>query len=133
MSLQDLLTQQIIAFHTAILDSCRRSGQPEQSDAMALRLRGNVVSMTKLQLSMIALAQTDATEPEPPPPEEAFDPDDHQLTGDALSRFVSRRLGPDEDPQAAWQAALRESDDATRGSAGKASGRRLRDVNARPP
>jgi hypothetical protein len=68
-----------------------------------------------------------------PPPAETFDPGDHPLTGDALSRFVSRRLGPDENPHAAWQAALRESDDATQRFRGKTSGRRSRDVNARPP
>ena len=120
MLLQELLTEQVLAFHTAILDSCHRSRRPEQTDAVALRLRTNAVSMTKVQLAMVSLARAEAPEPErepaPEPPPHAPEPDsdDHVLTGDALLRFVSRRLDPAESPHDAWQQSLRDGDDATR-------------------
>src|SRR5271165_1155510 len=112
MLLQELLTEQVLAFHTAILDSCHRSRRPEQTDTVALRLRTNLVSMTKVQLAMVSLARAEA--PEPPPHAPDPDPDDHVLTGDALSQFVSRRLDPAESPHDAWQQSLRDGDDATR-------------------
>src|SRR5208282_5609286 len=114
------LSEQILAFHTAILDSCHRSRRPEQTDTVALWLRTNVVSMTKVQLAMVSLARAEAPEPEPepapePPPHAPDpDPDDHVLTGDALSQFVSRRLDPTESPHDAWRQSLRDGDDATR-------------------
>ena len=165
MQLQDLLTEQILAFHDAIMDSCRRALRPEHSDRMALGLRGNAVSMAKLQLAMAALAPTEAPVPapdpaipehpvarqpgsaspaleppwaepplpDPPPMTGTIDPADHVLTGDALSRFASRRLGPDESAHAAWQLALAAGDDATQRYPARASDRGRRDVNARPP
>jgi hypothetical protein len=174
MSVQDLLIQQVVAFQSAIIDSCRRSRRPDQTDAMALRLRGSVVSMTRQQLALLALAGLPAAEgqqqstaeaqqstpeghlqpmpetlpqlapeppePEPPPsqpllaqsePEWAADTDDHVLSGDALARFVSRRIDPRESPYSAWQRSLQESEGATQRYPAQASDRRRRDVNAR--
>jgi hypothetical protein len=152
MPLQDILTEQIIAFHAAIMDSCRRSLREEQTDRMVLGLRGNAVSMAKLQLAMAALAGNQARAPSPeqapepslfelavpeppamPPVPWAADPEDHVLAGDALSHFVSRRLGPGESAHEAWQQALRTGDDATQRYPTRASDRGRRDVNARPP
>lgn len=171
MSYEEMLAQQFIAFHTAIVDSCGRSNRPEQTDAMALRLRNNALAMTKLQMTLLPHAHgadtqtpddTDRlpkakrtpkpepvldpepgswpepegwpepeTAPEPQPPEpaaNAVEPhQDHILSGDALSRFVSRRLDPAESAYQAWQHSLREAAggvrrDATQLYGGQASG-----------
>lgn len=112
MSFQEAFSQQIHAFHTAIIDDCDRAARPDRSDAMVLRLRNNALALTKMQLAMLAL--TGAAPPAPEPETEsvpwrepassdppAADPD-RILAGDALSRFVSRPLGPDESPHEVW-------------------------------
>ena len=71
MSYEEMLAQQFVAFHTAVIDSCGRSNQPQQTDAMALRLRNNALAMTKLQMTLLphvrsADVQTPCnTEPQP--------------------------------------------------------------------
>ena len=159
MSYEEMLAQQFIAFHAAIVDSCGRSNRPQQTDAMALRLRNNALAMTKLQMTLLPLARgADAQTPgdaeppskatpapklelmpepqpvldpelafwaEPEPwhileaPPEPVDPEpaanavesaqDHILSGDALSRFVSRRIDPAESAYQAWQQSLRDA------------------------
>ena len=119
MPLNDRLTRQFHAFHHAILDDCERASRPGQSDAMALLLRTNAMALAKLELAILARLQGThdrqqdmdptagpADEPASWPDEPAPHPDtdeDHILAGDALSRFVSRRLGPDESPHEVWQ------------------------------
>jgi hypothetical protein len=108
------------------------------TDRMALSLRGNAVSMAKLQLAMASLAGSEAPSPEPapvpdraapnhaapeyaapvpasaepprlaPPPCRA-EPADHALCSDALSLFVSHRLAPGESAYEAWEWALAAS------------------------
>ncbi len=176
MSFEEMLAQQFNAFHAAIVDSCDRSNRPQQTDAMALRLRNNALAMTKLQLTLLPLAcgagaqtppeaeplphakhaqgpapmpnpEPDWTEPEPWPETESLaettDPEtaahaaeparDHVLAGDALSRFVSRRIDPAESAYQAWHDSLREATsgprrDATQLHGGQASGRWPPDV-----
>ena len=179
MSYEEMLAQQFIAFHAAVVDSCGRSNRPQQTDAMALRLRNNALAMTKLQMTLLPLARgADAwtpdnverfskAKPEPmPEPQPALDPEpafwaepepwhipeappepvdpepagnavepaqDHILSGDALSRFVSRRIDPAESAYQAWQQSLRDAAgglrrDATQLYGGQASGRRPPDV-----
>ena len=182
MSYEEMLSQQFIAFHAAIVDSCDRSNQPQQTDAMALRLRNNAMAMTKLQITLLPLARgADCQAPgtaEPPfeakhvpkpellpgPPQALLDPEpaswaepepwhipesvnpepvanvvesakDHILSGDALSRFVSRRIDPAESAYQAWQQSLRDAAgdlrrDATQLYGRQASGRRLPDVKS---
>jgi hypothetical protein len=126
MSPQEAFTLQIQTFHTAIVDDCNRAAGAGRSDAMVLRLRNNAVALTKLQLAMLAATQSSACTPEPLPalePEQAAgpgperpvespvgpsaglasSPQDRVLSGDALSRFVSRRLDPDESAHNVWQ------------------------------
>jgi hypothetical protein len=120
--------RQLEAFHTAILDNFERALRPAQSDAIALQLRSNALALTEAQLVMLAWLQTAPLAHEPPSramPTAAgacdgsdasdevgidggtapfsVDSRDHVLAGDALSRFVSRRLGADESPHAVWQ------------------------------
>jgi hypothetical protein len=86
-------------------------------------LRKNAVALANLQLAILSRLRaeplaagdrhqdTDATlgdQPaswpeEPAPHPDTDDHPDHILAGDALSRFVSRRLGPDESPHEVWQ------------------------------
>ncbi|MDR3533608.1 MAG: hypothetical protein P4L90_23985 [Rhodopila sp.] len=100
---------------------------------MTLRLRNNALALARMQLSMLALARAEPAQPviDAPPPAgtgpqvmpgqdeaatacpNAPEPDpepaeplplpDHLPSGDALSRFVSRRLEPDESPHEVWQ------------------------------
>jgi hypothetical protein len=62
MSLQDVFSRQIQAFHAAILDDCDRSSRPDRSDAMALRLRANALALAKVQLAMVALVKAAGAE-----------------------------------------------------------------------
>jgi hypothetical protein len=108
MSHQNAFSMQILAFHDAIVDDCNRAARAEQTDAMALRLRNNALALAKLQLAMLA-AGGGVGQPEPVAPP-APDPvprvertPDRILSGDALSRFVSRRLEPGESPHSVWQ------------------------------
>jgi hypothetical protein len=134
MSLQQLFLLQIQAFHTAIINDCHRAARPDQTDVMALRLRGNAATLTRLQLTLCAVTQDVDLVPEPPVPvtrvpEPVIEPEpetvaelepvrkiaplvarrpspppqDHMPSGDALSRFVSRRLELDESPHHVWQ------------------------------
>jgi hypothetical protein len=64
MSLQAAFSQQIMAFHGAIMDDCNRAAGADRSDSMVLRLRNNAVAMTKLQLAMLAVTGADPAEPE---------------------------------------------------------------------
>ena len=114
MSFHTAFTQQIQAFQAAILDDCDRACRPDQTDAMALRLRANALALAKVQLALVALVQTGEPEPvtkpaEPDPPVAAAIDHGHQdrlLTGDALARFASSRLGSDESPHDVWQHLL---------------------------
>ena len=124
MSLQDAFSRQFQAFHTAIIDDCDRAAGSDRTDSMALRLRNNALALTRMQLAMLALTRAEPCTPEPvaepepdpepalawePEPSEAGQPDPAPfdcgriLAGDVLSRFVSRRLGPDESPHDIWQ------------------------------
>ncbi|HEX3989547.1 MAG TPA: hypothetical protein VHX39_00100 [Acetobacteraceae bacterium] len=55
MSLHDVFSRQIMAFHRAIIDDCNRAARPNRNDAMALRLRSNALALAKIQLAMLAL------------------------------------------------------------------------------
>jgi hypothetical protein len=123
MSPHQLLQLQIRAFHAAIIDDCERAACPGQGDAMALRLRNNALALGRMQLTMLALIDpppsaaptsdlraSDASAMEPPAPEPETEPaeppvspPDHRLSGDALSRFVSSRLEPEQSPYDVWQ------------------------------
>ncbi len=63
-----MLSAQAVAFHTAIMDTCRRAKQPEHSDAMALWMYGKALAMGRLQLTMLAMAEAAPAEPEPHEP-----------------------------------------------------------------
>jgi hypothetical protein len=139
MSFQHALQQQILAFHTAIIDDCNRAARPGQTDAVALQLRKNALALAKVQLALLALDHHVAADApvafseagvldhgensdqeensdhgddrviDPLPEPRAVDklpassPQDRILTGDALSRFVSRRLDPGESTHDVWQ------------------------------
>ena len=116
MPFQDAFSLQFQAFHTAIIDDCDRAARPDQTDTMALRLRNNALALTRMQLAMLAVPGTESTGPEPEAPEPPvsepplaepppLDPD-RILSGDALSRFVWRPIGPNESPNDLWQDLL---------------------------
>jgi hypothetical protein len=143
MSLHQAISQQILVFHTAILDDCDRAARPDRTDAMALRLRANAIVLAKLQLEMLALTKTEpfgAERPlaEPNQPQDArassdqdvgpaheqapadgasrpLEQPDHILSGDALSRFVSRRLDDNESPHDVWQQLNQVPETAAKG------------------
>jgi hypothetical protein len=146
MSPHELLQLQVRAFHAAIIDDCERAACPGQGDAMALRLRNNALALGRMQLTMLALIDTprtdaprsdatlsDATpygarpsdasteEPAPPEaePEPPVPPPDHKLSGDALSRFVSSRLEPDQSPYDVWQHLQEEASEARSAKRGR--------------
>ncbi len=119
MSPREAFPLQIRMLQAAIIDNCERAACAGQTDAMALRLRGNALALGKLQLALLALSNAVAAEPrvarlpepspaEPASAEPAFGEPlslarDRLLTGDALSRFVSRRLEPEESAHEVWQ------------------------------
>jgi hypothetical protein len=119
MTLQDVFDDQILAFHAAIMDNCNRAAHPDQSDVMALRLRNNALALGRLQMVMLTKDRhtapdvVPAKEPEPvveqPSMPMVTSTPDRVLTGDALSRFASRRLEPGESPHEIWQT-LQESE-----------------------
>jgi hypothetical protein len=127
MSLTEMLSRQVLAFHDAIVSSCDRAAQPQCSDGMALRLRNNALALARVQLTMMSLTQAAACEPqtaqpqpdynqpEPEPIGQPVRPDpDRILTGDALSRFVSRRLEPGECEHDIWRQSLHDAEAARR-------------------
>ena len=71
---------------------------------------------TALERARIAQEQAAEAETLSPPPLPETEPDrapdpapGRRLAGDGLSRFVSRRIAPDESIHAAWQRSLREA------------------------
>ena len=116
---------------------------------MALRLRNNALALGRMQLTMLALIDTprsdtprsdalrsnetsygarpsDASIEEPAPPEAEAEPaeppvplPDHRLSGDALSRFVSNRLEPDQSPYDVWQHLQEEASEARSAKRGR--------------
>jgi hypothetical protein len=120
----DLLAQQIQAFQTAILDDCQRAVRAGQSDAMALKLRANALALYRAQAAMLAMAGPGLAPAATDKLQETADDDptfaagdvhpgepggERSLAGDALSRFVSRRLDPSESAHDAWHRSLTEA------------------------
>ncbi|HEY4042813.1 MAG TPA: hypothetical protein VGM32_13340 [Rhodopila sp.] len=130
--LDDVFARQIQAFHIAILDNCDRAARAGQTDATVLHLRANALALVDAQFAMVALLTAEAPvtagdrhqdnaplsgaqEDRVPGLAEASmfgatsgGQEDRVLAGDALSRFVSRRLQPGESPHEVWQQMLQE-------------------------